>query len=454
MGLRMQDNVSEQTECAVLSAILNYEPSIELAASAGLKPEHFADSKHRVVYDACCNLAVEGVGIDLHTVSAELRQSGQLDKIGGHAFLSELLTVVSTSANIKHHANILIEHHLERQVLSIAKGIECTGAGHQVLAEIERRLARIKRGLPIGDSVELFFTDVSLDRCLDQMLKRQDDNDNLFPTDVTPLDKVIYGLERGTVTSFNGLGGTGKTKLAIQILIRTARRGTPVGFLSLEMSKFRVMRWMLSHVCRIDSKFFQDPNLKKWDDVREEYLARIEQKRPELKTLPIYVNDIAYPTVDHVEAIVSGWARQGVGLVVMDYLERMVLGKDWKDEGYPTARLADIAKKSNVAFVYLDHLNKEANQAGAGLSARHTRGSEMRKNNADLVIELRNMSLELPGRGGLPEPFSRIDAMIVKGREGATGTRIEDMIIADLSTGRFCGKDGYRSGTDHATLLL
>jgi replicative DNA helicase len=430
-----------QIERAVLSAILQYNTGIELAASTGLGPQHFTEPKHRAVYKACCNLAVESTGIDLHTAAAELEQSGWLKKIGGYTFLSEFLAVISSSAHIKDHAAILIDNHLERQVLSITRGIERTGAGYQALAEVEKRLAAMKRDLPIGDSIEPFFTDASLDRCLDQMLKGPDDNDNFFPTGVAPLDHVIHGLERGTVISFNGLGGTGKTKLAIQILVRTARQGFPVGFLSLEMSKFRVMRWMLSHFCRIDSNFLQLPNLSKWDDVREDHLTRIKQRREELTALPVYVSDIAYPTVDQVEAIVSAWIRQGVGLVVMDYLERMVLGKDWKDECYPTARLADVAKQYNVAFVYLDHLNKEANRPGAGLSARHTRGSEMRKNNADLVIELRNMSHELKDRGGFDEPFSRIDAMIVKGREGATGVRIEDKIIADLSIGRFCGKD-------------
>lgn len=434
------DNTIEQTERSILSAILEYKSAVELASSSSLRPEHFTNPKHQMVYEACCDLAVEGTGIDLNTVAAQLKESGQLDKIGGYSFLPGLL-VVSSSAHVKDHAGILIENHLERQVLSIARGIECMGAGYQALAEVEKRLDRIKRGLPIGDSVEPFFTDTSLDKCVDRMLRRPEDNDNLFLTDVTPLDRVVCGLERGTVISFNGLGGTGKTKLAIQILVRTARRGVPVGFLSLEMSKFRVMRWMLSHTCRIDSKFFQYPNLRKWDDVREKHLATIKQKRAELTALPVYVNDIAYPTVDQVEAIVSAWARQDVGLVVMDYLERMVLGKDWRDETYPTARLADIAKKYNVAFLYLDHLNKTANRPNAGLSALHTRGSEMRKNNADLVIELRNMSFELPDRGGLAEPFSRIDALIVKGREGATGTRIENKIIADLSIGRFSGKD-------------
>src|SRR5690606_18763399 len=61
--------------------------------------------------------------IDLLTVSNELRSEGKLDLVGGEFYLIQLTQKVSSSAHIEYHSRVLLEKHIQRQLIEISSSI-------------------------------------------------------------------------------------------------------------------------------------------------------------------------------------------------------------------------------------------------------------------------------------------------------------------------------------------
>lgn len=96
-------------EAAVLSACL-VDPANAIGdcAGAGLTGDHFADTRHRIIYRAIRRLHLEGQAVDPLTVARFLEQHGKLDDAGGRTHLSELLDAVPTTRNVRSHALMLV----------------------------------------------------------------------------------------------------------------------------------------------------------------------------------------------------------------------------------------------------------------------------------------------------------------------------------------------------------
>src|SRR3989344_863801 len=96
-GLRVppQDTDAER---ALLGSIM-LKPDIMLEARDIVKPGYFYADKHNTIFEAMCALHDGGDPIDLLTLTSKLRDSGKIDKVGGSAYLTELVNAVPSAAN-------------------------------------------------------------------------------------------------------------------------------------------------------------------------------------------------------------------------------------------------------------------------------------------------------------------------------------------------------------------
>jgi len=432
MSKKEQTSTSEyQAERAILSAILNYSHAMEIV-SESLRLYHFTDPTNKIIYEACCELNVEDIAIDFVTADDLLKRKGK--ELSIH--LAELPTEISTSANVIQHAELLVDHYVKGCVLNLTKDLPDGLSGYATFAEVQARMAAIEKELSTTADETLFTTE-RLEECISRLTNDDETQSRIFKSGISDLDNIIGGFQSGTVTALQGLYKTGKTKLLLMILSRVANTGVPVGLLSLEMGENRVRDWVLSHVCRIDSRFFKTSHSREWETDRQGYLGRIKDRAGNLVDLPFYVNDVRRPTVDQVAAIIAKWARNGIKVVGLDYFERMETGIDWKQEGIVTARLADIAARHDIALIYADQLNKTAEQKGSGTSLAHSRGSITRCADADVLLQMKNLSSrERKQTEG--DKMSEIEMLIIE-RDGISGKRIK--LLADLSVGWFAGKE-------------
>src|SRR5437868_14962356 len=106
-----------EAERSVLGAILLHNDAFNLAAEVIDAPDFFRDA-HRRIFEKMVKLADRGDAIDLVTLKEELGRSGELDEVGGPAYIAALVDGVPRSTNIEHYARIIKEMATLRQLIS------------------------------------------------------------------------------------------------------------------------------------------------------------------------------------------------------------------------------------------------------------------------------------------------------------------------------------------------
>src|SRR5947207_9868824 len=96
--------------------------AVNLAAEVIDAADFFRDA-HRRIFDKMVNLAERGDAIDLVTLKEELGRSGDLDEVGGPAYIAALVDGVPRSTNVEHYARIIKEKSTLRNLIFSANKI-------------------------------------------------------------------------------------------------------------------------------------------------------------------------------------------------------------------------------------------------------------------------------------------------------------------------------------------
>ena len=111
-----------EAEQMVLGAVLIENDSINKIVEI-LVPEDFYKDAHRRIFSVMLDMFESGEAIDLVTLSDKLRGTKGLETVGDASYLSSLVSMVPTAANIKNHARII----REKSVLRNRECIVCPG---------------------------------------------------------------------------------------------------------------------------------------------------------------------------------------------------------------------------------------------------------------------------------------------------------------------------------------
>lgn len=100
---------SKDLEQIILGAILIESDAIDKVSF--LKSEHFYFENHKQIFDVCSSLEK----CDIITVAEKLKY-----QCGGPAYLAEMTNRVASTANIEVHARILIQKHIQRELIKVS----------------------------------------------------------------------------------------------------------------------------------------------------------------------------------------------------------------------------------------------------------------------------------------------------------------------------------------------
>ena len=109
-----------EAERSVLGAILLHNDAFNLAAEVIDSRDFFRDA-HRRIFDKMVKLTEHGDAIDLVTLKEELGRAGELDEIGGPAYITALVDGVPRSTNVEHYARIIKEKATLRNLIYSAE---------------------------------------------------------------------------------------------------------------------------------------------------------------------------------------------------------------------------------------------------------------------------------------------------------------------------------------------
>ena len=163
-----------------------------------LKPETFYKEAHQRIYNAILTLFGNSDPIDLLTVTNKLRQTGEIELVGGGGFVAELTFRVNSAANIEYHARIVSEQALKRALIAMSSTIlrdayEDTTDVFELLDRTEQSLFKISES-----NIKKNYADMStIVRMALNELETKKNQEGLtgVPSGFTNLDRVTSGWQ-------------------------------------------------------------------------------------------------------------------------------------------------------------------------------------------------------------------------------------------------------------------
>ena len=305
------------------SLLINGDAMPEVAPL--LKPEDFYRESNRWCYKACIELYDRGVAIDQVSVENELSRLEKLTSAGGAAYLSQLISVVPTSAHIEHYARIVHRMAMMRRIIESAGAISKIGyeAGpdeDEALSRAEDILFQLRSGQGSRDFVHIREI---LDQYLDESGFGPDSEAEPLSVALTGfhnLDTLLGGLHRSDLIILAARPSLGKSSLALNIA-RTAalEQGARVAVFSLEMGKQQVVQRLLSSESGVDTRKFR------LGEFTADEEANVIEATGKLAQAPIYIDDSALLNIVELRSKAKRLHLENpVDLIIVDYIGLML----------------------------------------------------------------------------------------------------------------------------------
>jgi replicative DNA helicase len=366
-----------EAEKSVLGAILIHNEAFNHAAEL-IDAHDFFRLAHARVFEKMVALSERGDVIDFVTLKEELSKAGELEEVGGPAYIASLADGVPRSANVEYYARIVKEKATLRNLIRSANKIlveayEAEQEPDIILDEAERQIFsiaedRIRAGFtPLRDLVQSSFTAI-------EKLQQHKGMVTGVPTGFVDLDEMTSGLQPSDLVLVAARPSMGKTSFVLNIAQHIGTQtDMTVGVFSLEMSKEQLFMRMLTSEARIDAHRFRTGYLNEKD------YGRLSHALGTLAEAKVFIDDTASIGVLEMRAKARRLkAEHGLHLLVIDYIQLM------QGRGRFESRQAEIASISRS----LKGLAKELSVPIVALS-QLSRASETRSDHRPQLSDLR-----------------------------------------------------------------
>lgn len=410
-------------EQSVLGAILIDSEAIQRVVEI-LVPEYFYKNAHQIIFQTMIDLVAKTDPVDLVTLSERLRINNDLDKVGGMTYLTDLIDVVSTSANIEYYAKIVEEKAILRNLITTGSNIVEQAFSESLEVSDILDLAEQQIFKVADKRMRKGFTHIGniLGVVMDEIEAMYNNEISLLglSSGFVDLDRITSGFQNSDLIILAARPSMGKTALALNFVMDAAvRQGKSVGIFSLEMSKESLVSRMLCAHAQIDSNKLKTGNLQDNDWKK---LMRSLGKLDEAK---IYIDDSSSMTAMEIRAKARRiQAERGLDLVVIDYLQLMQGSRSRSENRTQeiseiSRQVKSIARELRVPVLALSQLSRSIEQR----NDKTPKLSDLRESGeieqtADLVVFIHREDFYDHQNAG---PNSLTDIIVAKHRNGPTG---------------------------------
>jgi replicative DNA helicase len=350
-----------EAEKSVLGAILIHNEAFNHAAELIDARDFFRDA-HRRIFDKMVALSERNDPIDLVTLKEELQRSGELEEVGGPAYIASLADGVPRSANVEHYARIVKEKATLRNLIHsanriLAEAYHAEEDADLILDGAEKAIFeiaedRIREGFtPLRDLVQGSFATI-------EKLQQHKGLVTGVPTGFIDLDEMTSGLQPSDLVLVAARPSMGKTSLVLNIAQHVGiQTDMTVGFFSLEMSKEQLFMRMLTGEARIDAHRFRSGYLNEKD------YGRLSHALGTLAEARVFIDDTASIGVLEMRAKARRLqAEHGLHLLIIDYIQLMQGRGRFESRQAELASISrslkGLAKELKVPIVALSQLSR------------------------------------------------------------------------------------------------
>lgn len=418
-----------EAEESVLGAMM-ITPAAISAVVERISQNDFYRETQRRIFISVIDLFNSGEPVDPITVAEDLAQKGQLEGVGGKAYIHTLVSTVPAAANAATYADIVRENALLRSIIEagheIARlGYEREGDVREILDHCESVVFEISQKQIKGDFQLL--KDLLTEQF--EWIERLHSAGKAVigvPTGFADLDKATSGLQESNLIILAARPSMGKTSLALNIAQNAAlKENVGVAIFSLEMSKAELAQRMMCNQGRVDSQKLRTGS------VGADEWAKLTDACARLSRAPIFVDDSPGMNMLEIQSKTRRLAsKHDLGLVIVDYLQLMSESKaeNRQQEIAKISRsLKVMARELRVPVLALSQLSREPEKRSPPRPMlSDLRESGAIEQDADMVLFIYRPRDE----SGHFE--NTVELIIAKHRNGPVGT--VDLVFQDKYT--------------------
>jgi replicative DNA helicase len=429
----------DKSELAVLGAVFTAASNnsqkglteLGKVTAAGLREEHFGDPRAGACFRAMLQAAKRHEIVDVTTVLTEVERAGDGELVSG----DWQFELVSTHANIQgaQYARIVIEHAERRSLYDAAReAAERIENGEDESAEHERSKLASKLSAQGGHSARGLSNRAVVTSAVEGFIERaRQTRPPGTPLGIRSLTSSSGGgAQKKRVYTIGARPGVGKSAMGLQLMNYSAvDLGVPWQFHTLEMDPEECIGRMVAQRGRVNANRWSGSGLIESDAQR--IFAAAETIAADKVSISWHQNTNADVILSRIEAWAhdprtlaslerANEARGGTGLVPVAMIDHLHYATGQaKGEGYLdflarfTKRAKQVAKRGNVAIVFLAQLNRSSANEKREPTQADLRGAGAIEENSDAIILLHRLP-----NGETPDEAT---AIVDKMRNGQTG---------------------------------
>jgi len=335
-----------------------------------LVPQDFYKGTHQNIYQGMVELFQRREPIDLLSMSTRMKERGNLEEIGGNAYLTELINSIPTASNLLNYAKIVQRKKILRDLISASHEIGLMGYNEDedtemLVDQAEKKIFSIAQKslsqdfIPVKSTLEEAFQRID-------KLSRQKGIPRGVPTGFKDLDNLLSGLQKSDLIILASRPSMGKSALALDIARYASIYGkVPVGLFSLEMSQDQVVDRLIASQANVDLWRLRTGRLS--SEGEDNDFSRIQHALGVLSEASIYIDDAASSNILQMRAMSRRLqADKGLGLIIVDYLQLM----EPRNPGAPIVQqmtevsrsLKGLARELNIPVLALSQLSRAVEQ--------------------------------------------------------------------------------------------
>ena len=347
----MIDNIDAEKH-VIASVILDQDCLLEVLDI--IQPNDFNKTSHTKIINACLDIYQDGMKVDLISLTERLRIKGELEEIGGASYLSGLLTDIPISANIKHHAKIVKEKSLLRNINIFSKKIQNKSESGHSVKDIVNYIE--KNVLQFSGDIDDQNNSPHIDDIIDEVKKNWEmisKGEKVYiPADFM-FAEVLPQYMPGDIIMIGGYTSVGKSTLLAQMILDICEEGGKCLIFSTEDSKEDKVIKLISNIADIPQKYLMVGDLLSTDKIND---AINKIKRYNIKI---------YDDVDNIDdmrlKIKKHKIQEGVDIVAIDYIQN-ISGEGGIYEKLANAcrKMQKFAKELNITCIVLSQMSNEA----------------------------------------------------------------------------------------------
>ncbi|NOX86578.1 MAG: replicative DNA helicase [Chlorobi bacterium] len=380
-------------EEAVLGAMMLEKDAVAAVIDI-LKPEVFYKEIHQKIFEAIRDLFARSEPVDILTVTNELKSKGMLEMVGGPYYITMLTSRIASTANIEFHARIVLQKHIQRELISISS--EIIKDAYEETTDVFDLLDKAEQGLFSVSETNLRRNWEDMNSLIKQAIEDIEAAKNIkghlrgVPSGFVSLDRITSGWQKSDLIILAARPSMGKTALALTMARNVAVEfEKPVAIFSLEMSAVQLVTRLIASETELKSE-----KLKKGELADYEW-EQLHDKIKNLITAKIFIDDTPALTIFELRAKCRRLKQQhNIEMVFVDYLQLMSGGGDNKGNreqeiSQISRSLKALAKELDIPVLALSQLSR-AVETRPGQSKRpilsDLRESGAIEQDADLVL--------------------------------------------------------------------